>query len=199
MDEIKKLSELDENQLNQALTVFIEGFYNIMSGISKDKEKLHHLFKNSFNYDITYAYLQNSEAVGFLGLGNNQKRALNLNKSIFAEMLPEKLPRFAGESMYKAMYKTMCKPHTCGTEEIYIDFIATNPEYRSTGIGTKLIEFIRRDLAYKTIRLDVMTKNTRAKKFYERMGFKVIKTKLDLMPRLQGFGGRIIMKWEAEQ
>jgi hypothetical protein len=30
------------------------------------------------------------------------------------------------------------------------------------------------------------------------MGFKVIKTKLDLMTRLQGFGGRIIMKWEAE-
>jgi ribosomal protein S18 acetylase RimI-like enzyme len=199
MDEIKKLSELDENQLNQALTVFIEGFYNIMSGISKDKEKLHHLFKNSFDYDITYAYLQNGEAVGFLGLGNNQKRALNLNKSIFAEMLPEKLPRFAGESMYKAMYKTMCKPHAYGSEEIYIDFIATNPEYRSTGIGTKLIEFIRRDLAYKTIRLDVMTKNPRAKKFYERMGFKVIKTKLDLMLRLQGFGGRIIMKWEAEQ
>jgi ribosomal protein S18 acetylase RimI-like enzyme len=93
----------------------------------------------------------------------------------------------------------MCKPHIGNSEEIYIDFIATNPEFRSTGIGTKLIEFIRGDLGYRTIILDVMTKNPRAKKFYERMGFKVIKTKLDLMARLQGFGGRIIMRWDAEK
>ena len=93
----------------------------------------------------------------------------------------------------------MCKTHISNPEDIYIDFIATNPEYRSTGIGTKLIEFIRSDLGHRTIILDVMTKNPRAKKFYERMGFRVIKTKLDLMTRLQGFGGRIIMRWEADR
>jgi ribosomal protein S18 acetylase RimI-like enzyme len=199
MNEIKKLSELDEKQVNQAMNVFIEGFYNIVSAISKDKEKLHRLFIKSFDYDITYAYLQNGEAVGFLGLGNFQKRALNLNRDDFMKTLPETLPSFAGKSMYKAMYASMCKPHAGSPHEIFIDFIATNPKYRSTGIGTKLIEFIRNDLGYKTIGLDVMTKNPRAKKFYERMGFKVIKTKLDLMARLQGFGGRIIMKWETEK
>ena len=198
MDEIKKLSGLDENQMNQAISVFIEGFYNIMSSISKDKEKLHWLFMNSFDNDITYAYLHNGEAVGFLGLGDHQKRALNLNKDIFMKIIPETLPRFAIDFMYKAMYSSMCKPHVGSPHEVYIDFITTNPEYRSTGIGAKLIEFIRRDLGYKTIKLDVMTKNPRAKKFYERMGFKVIKTKLDIMTRLQGIGGRIIMKWEAE-
>jgi hypothetical protein len=87
MDEIKKLSELSENQINQAINIFIEGFYNIVSAISKDKEMLHWLFKNSFNYDITYAYLQNGEVVGFLGLENYQKRALNLNKDIYMETL----------------------------------------------------------------------------------------------------------------
>jgi hypothetical protein len=40
MDEIRKLSELDESQMDQAISVFIEGFYNIMSVVSKDKEKL---------------------------------------------------------------------------------------------------------------------------------------------------------------
>jgi ribosomal protein S18 acetylase RimI-like enzyme len=199
MDEIKKLSELDENQINQSIVVFIEGFFNIMSSISKDKEKLHWLFKNSFDYDITYAYLQNGEAVGFLGLGNYQKRALNLNRDMFMKTLTNTLPAFAGKSMYKAMYSSMCKPLIGSPHEIFIDFIATNPEHRSTGIGTKLIEFIRKDLGYNAIGLDVMTKNPRAKKFYERMGFKVIKTKLDLMTRLQGFGGRVVMKWEAEK
>jgi len=37
-----------------------------------------------------------------------------------------------------------------------------------------------------------MTKNIRAKKFNERMGFKAIKTKFDIMPRLQGLGGGMI-------
>ena len=198
MGEIKKLSELNENQMNQAISVFVEGFYNIMSPVSKDKEKLHWLFTNSFDYDITYAFLQDSEAVGFLGLGNGQKRALNLEKDTFMKVLPETMPGFAANTMYNAMYSSMCKPHTGSPHEIYIDFIATNPEYRSTGIGTKLIEFIREDLGYKTIKLDVMSKNPRARKFYERMGFKVIKKKLDIMTRLQGLGGRIIMKWEVE-
>jgi len=198
MDEIKKLSELDESQMDQVISVFIEGFYNIMSVISKDKEKLHRLFKNSFDSDITYAYLHNGDALGFLGLGNNQKRALSLDKDNFMKVIPETMPGFAANTMYKAMCSSMCKPHAGSSHEIYIDFIATYPEYRSSGIGTKLIEFIRGDLGYKTIVLDVMTKNPRAKKFYERMGFKVIKTKLDIITRLQGMGGRIIMKWEAE-
>jgi len=198
MDEIRKISDLDESQIEQAINVFIEGFYNIMSSISKDKVKLHWLFKKSFDRDMTYAYLQNGEAVGFLGLGNCLKRALNLNVDNFRKILPDTLPGIARKSMYKAMYSSMCKPHVGDQKEIYIDFIATNPENRSTGIGTKLIEFIRDDLGYRTITLDVMTKNPRAKKFYERMGFKVIRTKLDLMTRLQGFGGRIIMKWEAD-
>jgi len=198
MDKIKKISEIDESQIEQAINVFIEGFYNIMSSISKDKERLHWLFINSFDCDMTYVYLHNGEAVGFLGLGNYHKRALNLNRDNFMKILPDTLPGIAGKSMYKAMYSSMCKPHVGNPHEVYIDFIATNPEYRSTGIGTKLIEFIRDDLGYRTIKLDVMTKNPRAKKFYERMGFKVIKTKLDLMTRLQGIGARIIMKWEAD-
>ena len=194
MDEIKKLSELDENQMNQAITVFIEGFYNIMSSISKNKEKLHRLFKNSFEYDTTYAYLQNGEAVGFLGLGNYQKSALNLNREIFMEIFRG----FASKVVYKVMHSSMCKPNVSNPQEVYIDFITTSPEYRSTGIGAKLIEFIRGDLGYNAIGLDVFTKNPRAKKFYERMGFQVIKVKADLILRIQGYGGRVIMKWEAE-
>jgi hypothetical protein len=33
MDEIKKLSEINEEQLNQALTVFVDGFHNVLSTI----------------------------------------------------------------------------------------------------------------------------------------------------------------------
>jgi len=83
-------------------------------------------------------------------------------------------------------------------QEIYIDYIATSPEHRSKGIGLKLIEFVRGTLGYKHIELEVFSKNPRAKHFYERTGFKVIKVKTDIMLVLQGFGRRIVMRLDIE-
>ena len=194
MSEIKKLSELDDEQVNQAICVFIDGFYNVFSTISKDKEKLHKLFKNSFDYDMTYAYLQDGEAVGFLGLADYQKRPLKLNKEIFMETIGG----FAGKVSYKAMRAAMEKLNVVSPQEIYIDYIAASPEHRSKGVGGKLIEFVRDTLGYKHIELEVFSKNPRAKKFYERAGFKVIKVKKDFVMAIQGFGRRIIMRLDSE-
>jgi len=87
MSEIKKLNELEEIQVNQALDVFVEGFYNVFSSVSKDKSKLHRLFKNSFDYDMTFAYLHDGEVLGFLGIGTYEKRSLKLNKEILFEIM----------------------------------------------------------------------------------------------------------------
>jgi len=194
MSEIKKLSELDEKQIDQSIWVFVEGFYNIMSLVSKDKEKLHKLFKHSLDYNITYAYLQDGEAVGLLGLGNYQKRPLKLNREIFMEIMPG----FGGKMCYKGMTAAMEKPNLTSPQDICIDYLATSPAHRSKGIGSKLIEFVHDTLGYKYIQLEVFSKNPRAKKLYEREGFKVSKVKKDFMMMLQGFGTRIIMRWEAE-
>ena len=131
MNEIKELSELDEEQINQSIDVFIEGFYDFFSSISKDKGRLHKLFKNSFDYDMSYAYLHDGEAVGFLGLSNYQKRPLRLNKEIFMETMGG----FAGKISYKAMCSALEKPSVFSPKEICIDFIATSAHYRSQGIG----------------------------------------------------------------
>ncbi|MCL1906273.1 MAG: GNAT family N-acetyltransferase [Clostridiales bacterium] len=194
MDEIKKLAELDEKQLDKAIYIFIDGFYNVMSSISKDKEALHMLFKKSFDFDMTYAYLQNGEAVGFLGLGDHQKRPIKLNVEIFMEIMGG----FAGKVSYKAMSAAMEKPNVSSSEEIYIDYIAVAPELRGKGIGTKFLEYIRGTLGYKIIELEVFSKNPRAIKLYEREGFKVKKVKTDFMMILQGQGRRILMRLEAD-
>ena len=194
MDEIKKLSELGETQVDKAVSICIDGLYNLFSAVSKDKDKLHKLLKNSFDYDMTYAYLQDGEVVGFLGLGNYQKRPIKLNKEIFMEIKDG----IAGEVAYKALSEAMEKLNISSPQEVYIDYIATNPEHRSKGIGSKFIEFVRQDLGYKAIELEVFSKNTRAIKFYERKGFKIISKKADLVMMLQGNGRRILMRLEAE-
>jgi ribosomal protein S18 acetylase RimI-like enzyme len=194
MDEVKKLSELNEEQLDQAFVVFVEGFYNVFSSISKDKEKLHRLFKNSFDYDITYAYLLDGEAVGFIGLASHEKRPMRLSKEFFMEIMGG----VAGKITYKAMTAAFDKLNTVNPQDIYVDYIATSPAHRSKGVGSKLIEFVRDTLGYKHIELEVFSKNPRAQQFYEREGFKAIRTKSDLMLRLQGFGRRIVMRLDAE-
>jgi ribosomal protein S18 acetylase RimI-like enzyme len=195
MAEIKKLSELDEAQINQAFSVFVEGFYNVFSSISKDKDKLHRLFKHSFDYDMTYAYLLDGEAVGFLGLADHRKRPMKLNREIFMEILPG----FGGKVSYKTMCAVMDKLNVFSPQVISVDFIATSQEHRSKGIGKQLIEFVRDTLGYKQIELEVFSKNPRAKAFYERTGFEVVKVKASLPAMLQGFGKRIVMRLDAEQ
>ena len=194
MNEIKKLSELGEKQVNQAINVFVEGFYNVFSSISKDREKLHKLFKYSFDYDMVYSYLQDGEPIGFLGLADYRKRPVALNKEVFMEMMGG----FAGKVSYKAISTALEKLNVVDPQDIYIDYIATSPEHRSKGIGTKIIRFVRDNLGYKRIEFEVFSKNPRAKAFYEREGFKVIKVKRDLMMTLRGFGNRIVMRLDVE-
>jgi ribosomal protein S18 acetylase RimI-like enzyme len=193
MNEIKKLSELSEEQIDQAFVVFVEGFYNVFSTISKDKDKLHKLFKNSFDYDITYAYLLDSEAVGFLGLATHEKRPMKLSKEFFMEIMGG----FAGKVTYMGVSGALQKLNVVDPQDVYIDYLATSPAHRSKGIGAQLIGFVRDTLGHKHIELEVFSKNPRAQQFYEREGFKLVRTKFDLMLRLQGFGRRIVMRLDT--
>ncbi|GHV35669.1 hypothetical protein FACS18949_14090 [Clostridia bacterium] len=194
MNEIKKLSELDETRVNQAVGVFVEGFYFTLLNISTDKEKLHKLFKNSLDYNMTYACLQDGEAVGFLGLADYQKRPAKLNREIFIEIMVG----FAGKLNYKAASSALEQPKPIDPGEIYIDYLATSPYHRSRGIGTQLIEFVRGTLGYKHIELETYAKNTKAIALYERLGFKVTRVKKSFIMRIKGLGDMVYMRLDAE-
>ena len=191
MSEIKKLSELDEKQADESIRIFVDGLFAQFAAISKDKEKLHKLFKKSLDYDMTYAFLQDGEALGFLGLGDYQKRPIKLDEEAFMEIKGG----FAGKVAFGAMSAAMEKPNLSSPREICIEYLATNPVHRSKGIGSKLIEFVRNIPGCERIELEVFSKNPRAIKFYEREGFKVVSAKTDLAMMLQGSGKRIIMRY----
>ena len=190
MCKIVKLSELNDNQSNQATDIFVEGFYNTLQGVSKNKALLHKLFRTAFDRDMTYIYLQGDDAVGFLGVANCQKRPIKLSQETFIEELGPS----SGQRLYKAVSSAMEKIIVQDPDEIWIDYIATSPNYRSMGIGRKLIEYICDNLDYKYIRLMVLSKNPRAIAFYEKFGFRKESEKSRLLVRLQGFGKEITMR-----
>lgn len=195
MNQIKKLYELEDEQVGQTIDIFIEGFYFTLSSISKDRDKLRRLFKYALDYDMTYAYLQDGIAIGFLGLADHQKRPIKFDKEVFAQIMGD----FAARTSFKAVSAAFEKVKDIGPHDIYIDYIATSPEHRSKGVGTKLIAFVHNTMGYEQIHLETYLKNTRAIALYERLGFKVVKVDKSLAMRVSGYGGLVTMSATAEQ
>ena len=188
---ICKLSELTEEQVDQATGICVDGLYNIFSIISKDKNVLKELFKDSFDYDMNYACLHNEDAVGFLGIGDASKRAIGKMKQETFERLFDK--RRAG-MMHKALSSAFIKPKVKSDKEVEIEFLAVASHFRGNGVGTRLIHYVCNNLPYESCVLDVYSKNPDAKRLYERLGFKQVKIKSDWMLRLRGIGKTITMR-----
>ncbi|MDM8538111.1 GNAT family N-acetyltransferase [Desulfobacterales bacterium HSG17] len=68
--------------------------------------------------------------------------------------------------------------HTTGTDELYIDGVAVAHEMRGKGIGSRLFDLLERSASknkIRTISLEVIDTNPRAKALYEHLGFEVMK------------------------
>ena len=95
--------------------------------------------------------------------------------------------------MIFALYERQPSP-----QELVMDGIAVRADVRGRGVGGRLLEELvayATAQKYKSIRLDVIDINPKAKKLYERKGFVAIKT--DTFPYLRwllGFGGVTTMK-----
>lgn len=60
--------------------------------------------------------------------------------------------------------------------DCYVSNVAVYPEYRSLGLGTKLLEAVEKEsknIGKKKIVLNAETHNTRAISLYERLGYKI--------------------------
>lgn len=67
----------------------------------------------------------------------------------------------------------------CVRGQLLMDGIAVSPSMRGSGIGTRLLHRLiehAREQGYRSIRLDVIDTNPAARRLYERVGFKAIKT-----------------------
>jgi len=83
------------------------------------------------------------------------------------------------------------------TDELLMDGIVVDPDYRGNGIGSKLFaDLIELATAahYSSIRLDVVDTNTDAKRLYERLGFQAERTvRFEFLRDLLGFGASTTM------
>ena len=107
--------------------------------------------------------------------------------------------RLFGKRMAKNMFpgvsNGMAVPKVKSENEVEIDYFATSAHLRGKGIGKQLILYVFDNLHYESCTLEVYSKNPKAIKFYERLGFKQVSVKSEWMIRLlRGIGKTITMK-----
>lgn len=194
--EIKKLSELNHSQVEQAVAIFINGFYYIYAkAVSKDKTLLKELFIDALDYDMVFVCLYEDLVVGFLGLGNSHKRCVTLSK----ETCKRLFGNFKGAMIYMQMGGILHEISVHEINEGYIDYITTDDNHRGKGIATRLIKYACDTLSYESYTLDVLSKNTTAKRLYEYLGFIQTHIKKNPLIMLAGFGNQIVMRLEVDK
>lgn len=131
--EIKKLFELNHSQVEQAVAIFINGFYYIYAkAVSRDKTLLKELFIDAFDYDMVFVCLYEDRVVGFLGLGNSHKRCVALSKEICKRLFGN----IKGAMIYMQMGGILHEITVHEINEGYIDYITTDDNHRGKGIAT---------------------------------------------------------------
>ncbi|AFS78471.1 acetyltransferase, GNAT family [Gottschalkia acidurici 9a] len=192
---INKVSDLDERYIDDVVVIFVDGLYNVLNTISTDKDVLKELFRSTLDFSMFYAYIYEDKVIGILGLGNNKKRPICLKKDICQKTLG----KFKGFMMYIQMKSILGKPIVRNSDEGHVDYLATDAKYRGRGVATQLIKFLHSNINYKSYLLGVFSKNTNAKRLYEKLGFEQFEEQSNFFMSYRGHGSIIRMRLRVKR
>jgi ribosomal protein S18 acetylase RimI-like enzyme len=180
-----------EDYIERVIDIHIECFKDSFL-TSLDRDVLSSMYNNYISSELgcAYVYIINETIIGFIvGTVNpsvyyNQllkKRGLRFLWLTLKRVIRN--PRILKE-ITKRNFSGFFRPNE--SQESYrrasLDSIAVKPEYWGAGIAQKLTEVFLNDLKKRGVSelyLGVAVANVRAKRFYEKMGFKNIRTNVD--------------------
>ncbi|NIP39747.1 MAG: GNAT family N-acetyltransferase [Candidatus Dadabacteria bacterium] len=125
--------------------------------------------QNNLNFDHIYILTENTKYLGIIIFSYYKKS--NSLFSLLKLLATLKITEFS-EKLYMFLVKDNMN---MTPQDIYLDLIYIEPEYRNKGIGTLsisyLIELTKKERK-KQILLHVDSANSAARSFYEKLGFK---------------------------
>ena len=186
---------LPESDRDCAAQLYDEAFGPKFSvAIKSDQERLT-ILKSCFDPEFAFVAMHNDGLVGIAGFHTTEG---SLTGGMTYKELVSKLGRIKGiwAALIFSLYERKPAPG-----ELLMDGIAVRSDFRGQGIGSKLLDEIAKyasENKYKKVRLDVIDINPRAKKLYEKKGFKAVKTEnFPYFRWLLGFSSSTTMQMEV--
>lgn len=189
--EIKRMCDLDDNAKRQVAEVFVEGFYEELSGISKSIDKLIKVFENAFIEESCYLATINNVVVGMVCCSDSKTRAVNIEKQKFLK----EFGFIKGNIVYRILNSEFNKPIEFNENIAFVECMATRVESRGKGVATSLLQYIINNLPYTEYILDVTDVNEKAISLYKKAEFKEFERKKERHGKQKGFNERIYMKF----
>jgi len=168
MKNIKITDTISINQLDHAIEIYYCAFRKKIRALIKSKEKALAIYKKSLNTDRILFALLDEKVVGIVGLHYDNKNFIEVKYKDLREYFNPVLSYF----IYFIYRKYLPK---LKNDVLRIDSLAVDENTRGQGIGTALIKKVfefAKDKGFKEVTLEVVDTNPKAKKLYERMGFK---------------------------
>lgn len=186
---ITQYGQLDDKQKLEAVKIFIDGFGHMMN-FTKDKNLMEVLFLEALNPLYFFAYVENETVLGIIGIGTNKIRPIKFKEGLCQNLFG----KVKGKILCRQMNAIFQSKSVTDDTDLYIDVLATSKQARCKGIGTKLIQYSFQIPDYKTYYIEVLSKNTNAKRLYEKIGFEEYKKSKFSIASIMGFGYPIKMK-----
>lgn len=191
-DQISYQTGIPEKYRLAAVDLYDEAFGEKLSLAVRNRENRKQLFTKGLA--LKYAIAAVSQK-GLLGIAGFHTAEGSLTGAISYRDLVSQLGFFKGSraAVVFSLYEKKPKP-----EELVMDGIAVRSDARGMGVGSRLLNEIRKyakQHEYNRVRLDVIDTNHKAKKLYERMGFEAVKTEnFPYLKSFLGFGGVTTME-----
>lgn len=187
--QIIKFTEVTNSQKQQAVEVFLEGFRHMMT-FTKDNEKLQAIFLQAFNPNYLFLYIEANQVLGMVGIATNKVRPIKFDKRQCQELFGKVKGSMIAGQMNAIFQSKVVEEDT----DLYIDILATAKSARGKGVASRLVKYCLDLPGFQTCHLEVLSKNTNAKRLYEHLGFVSYKLQRVSFTRLQGWGYPIKMK-----
>ena len=169
---MKILANLPDSFRASAVELFLDSLGEKIIPAMGKRGRAEALLAKALNGQACFLAVEGSRLLGMIGL--------NTSQSLFVQAGLTDFVRNAG--FFRSLWTLPilgAMEHASAADELYIEMIAVSPETRGKGVGRALMQEAEqrcRKLGKNRLTLQVVDTNPRAKKLYEEMGFRTIKT-----------------------
>ena len=188
---------IPESLRSDAAELYDEAFGAKFALAVRDRDKRILLLSESLQLSFALSALENGTLAGLAGFHTSRG-------GLTGGMTLKELLRHQGlfRGLWAAMVFSLYERST-QESELLMDGIAVKEDMRGKGIGTKLLDELKKYAAangYSSIRLDVIDTNPGARQLYERQGFIPTRTEeFAHLRRFLGFGASTTMVYYLDR